>query len=354
MACVTGGVAQTSCEVGGNVMFCASRVVPIVAVIWLAGCAIHPLPDDVTGVTTANIVKQVRCEARQAIFDFATDWLVNEQKDPDPEAREIGRQFKEGLRPINSFSYTLFRGQVRQLVQLFSPTGIAYNFQLQMQETDNIDPMTDLLTFSGKNQFASPVSGNADRMRQNTRTFTVTDTFDFLLRNIPDDYCSGHIIGPNYIYPVAGKIGVDRMIGDFVNLTLFENLAAPATSAGNPFPANAKGPPTMVDQLQFTTTVSLSATPKVTFAPIKTFVDASVALKFARTDTHTVTIGLAVSDKTSLSETATIRSAVFAPGPLGSLISGRPASNAEFLAMLAVNQVLTQQLFKPTININTN
>jgi hypothetical protein len=340
-------------------MFRVCRVVAITAVVWLAGCAIHPLPDDVTGVTTYNIVRQIRCEARQAIFDFATDYLV--AQNDDLQAKEIGRQFKEGLRPVHSFSHRLFGGEIRKLVQFFSTTGIAYNFQLQMLETDNTDPTTDLLTFNGKNQFSSPVSGNADRMRQNTRTFTVTDTFDFLLRDIPDDpdpehrnnYCAGFIVGPNYIYPVAGKIGIDRMIGDFVNLTLFGGLAGPPTSATNPTTANPKGPPTMVDQLQFTTTVSLSGTPKVVFAPVKTFLDASLGLKVARQDTHTVTIGLAIADKTSLDQIAAFRAGVFVPGPLGQLLSARPANNAEFAAVIAVNQVLTQQVFKPTINITT-
>jgi hypothetical protein len=340
-------------------MLRAFSTVPLAAVVWLAGCAIHPLPDDVTGVTTYNIVRQIRCEARQAIFDFAVDYLTGPKNNFDDDARTIGLQFKEHLRPVHEFNYTLFKPPIRQLVQFFSTTGIAYNFQLQILETDNIDPMTDLLTFNGKNQFTSPVSGNADRMRQNIRTFTVTDTFDFLLRNIPDDplhnndYCAGYIVAPNYIYPVAGKIGVDRMIGDFVNLTLFGGLVGPPTSAANPTTASSKGPPTMVDQLQFTTTVSLSATPKVTFAPVKTFMDASLGLKASRQDVHTVTIGLAIVDKNSLSQVAAFRAGVFAPGPLGPLLSARPANNAEFAAVAAVNQVLTQQVFKPIVTIST-
>jgi len=343
-------------------MHFSSRLTAVATLVWVGGCAIHPLPDDVTGVSTYNIVRQIRCEARQAVFDFAIEYLTGPKNTYDEEARKIGLQFKEHLRPISSFSYTLFKPPIRQLVQFFAATGIAYNFQLQMLETDNIDPTTDLLTFSGKNQFTSPVNGNADRMRQNIRTFTVTDSFDYLLRDIPDDpnpehknnYCEGYIVGPNYIYPVAGKIGIDRMIGDFVNLTLFGGLAAPPTSATNPTTANSKGPPTMVDQLQFTTTVSLGATPKITFTPVKTFMDASLGLKVARQDTHTVTIGLAIVDKNSLNQIATFRAGIFAPGPLGPLLSARPTNDAEFTAVLAVNQVLTQQVFKPVININTN
>ena len=337
-------------------MHFASRVAATTAVVWMAGCSIHPLPEDVTGVSTFDIVKQIRCEARQAVFDFATGWLTG-PKNPDLEAKQIGLDFKEGRRKMHEFTYTLFKGQVRHLVQGFFDTAVAYNFQLQMSESTNIDPSTDLLTFNGKNKFSSPVTGNADRARQNIRTFTITDTFSFLLRNIPDDasmggfYCEGHIAGPNYIYPVAGKIGIDRMIGDFINLTLFGGLAAPPSSANNPTTASSKGPPTMVDQLQFTTTVSLGATPSVTFAPVKTFMDASLGLRAQRQDIHTVTIGLAIDDKTDLTQIGALRAGIFSPGPIGSLVSARPASKAEIYAVLAVNQVLTQQLFKPVINI---
>jgi hypothetical protein len=325
----------------------------IAAVVSLGGCSIHPLPDDVTGVTTFNIVKQIRCEARQAIFDFAVDWLIG-PKNHDPEAKQIGLEFKEGLRSVSSLNYTLFKGGIRQIVQLFFNTGVAYNFQLDMTETNNIDPTVDILTFSGKNQFTSPVNGVADRIRENTRTFTVTDTFAYLLRDIPDqpgnNYCDGHIVGPNYIYPAVGKIGMDRMIGDFVNLTLFGGLAG-TSSAGSP--NVTKGPPTMVDQLKFTTTVSLGATPKVVFSPLRTFMDASVALKATRQDVHTVTVGLAI-DANSVGQVAQFRAGVFVPGPLGALLSASPATNSELAAVLAVNQVLTQQVFKPTITINSN
>jgi hypothetical protein len=341
-------------------MFRALCAVPIALLVMMTGCAIHPLPEDVTGVSTYNIVRQIRCEARQAVFEYAINWLTG-PKNLDPQAREIGNQFREGLRPVHQLSYKLFTGEVRRYVQLFAATGIAYNFQLQALETNNVDPTTNLLTFSGRNTFSSPVNGAADRTRQNLRTFTVTDTFEFLINNIPDDpannndYCSGYIKGENYIYPVAGKVGIDRMISDFVNLTLFGGLGPPPTSPSNPNSAVSKGPPTMVDQLQFVTTVSLGATPKVTFAPVRTFVDASVLLKAARTDTHTVTIGLALQDKASLAQVAGLRSEIFAPGPLGPLLfPPKSASAAETAAAIAVNQVLTQQVFKPVININTN
>src|SRR5262245_25540123 len=38
----------------------------ITAMSLFAGCAIHPVPEDVTGLDTADIVKQIRCETRDA------------------------------------------------------------------------------------------------------------------------------------------------------------------------------------------------------------------------------------------------------------------------------------------------
>jgi hypothetical protein len=347
--------AQT--EFWGDMMF---RIMGRALVAFVVtGCAIHPVPEDVTGVKTSDIVKQIRCEARQAIFDYTVKWLVGD-KNPNPYDKNIGLEFYEHRRPVHELNYQLFKGQAHDLIKLFWETGIAYNFQLQMLETNNIDPAADILTFNGKNQFASPVTGSADRTRQNTRTFTVSDTFGFLINNIPDDpdqnkdFCGKHIVGPNYIYPVAGRIGIDHMIGDFVNLTLFEGLASPPSNAANPTTANIKGPPTMVDQLQFTTLISLGATPKVTFAPVRTFLDASLGLKAARQDTHTVTIGLAISDKKSLGQVASLRAGIFPQGPLGQLVSANPTTNSELAAVIAVNQVLTQQVFKPVINLTTN
>jgi hypothetical protein len=153
-------------------------------------------------------------------------------------------------------------------------------------------------------------------MRENTRTFTVTDSFSGLLRNIPADYCDGFIVGPNYVYPVVGKIGMDRMINDFVNLTLFGALAGPASSGS---PTTPKGPPTMVDQLKFTTKFNLTTTPKVVFSPVRALMDASIGITATRQDIHTVTVGLAI-DTSGVSQVAAFRALVFSPGPLGPLL----------------------------------
>ena len=199
---------------------CASAVAAFV----LAGCAIHPLPEDVTGVDTYTIVRQIRCETRQAVIDSALGWLGSESEDRvDPASRAVGLQFSNG-RPIQEFRPGLFKGRVASIVQLFFDTGVAYNFDLEMTETNNLDAGIDFLRPFSRSTFSLGISGGFDRQRKNERTFTVTDTFAGLIK-LPDDYCAHQIVQKNYIYPISGQIGAKRLVQDFINLTLFANLA---------------------------------------------------------------------------------------------------------------------------------
>lgn len=304
------------------------------ASLGISGCAIHPVPEDVTGVRTYYIVRQIRCEARAAIIDSAIGWLTNSDK-VDPAAREIGFKLKDGIIPIEKFGPGLFKksSRVQSIVALFINTGIAYNYSMEMTENNNLDAQIDLLKPFTNQKRTLGISAGADRQRQNIRTFTVTDTFSGLISHLPPDYCKNFIVQANYIYPIAGKIGMEPMIQEFINLTLFGNLGGPV---GTP-----KGPPTMVDGLDFETTITASATPKVVFTPVGNgvgFADASLTGTVTRKDVHKVTVGLAI-DQGSAKQVAPLRATVF--GPLLTASGGR----TELAAAGAVNQFLTSRLF---------
>ena len=98
----------------------------------IGGCSIHPLPEDITGVSTYHIVRQIRCEARQAVIDSVIGWLTHEKK-VSPASRAIGFEFANH-RPIEELSPSLLRGRDRDILQLFWDTGIAYNYELEMEE----------------------------------------------------------------------------------------------------------------------------------------------------------------------------------------------------------------------------
>jgi hypothetical protein len=319
----------------------------------LGGCAIHPLPEDVTGVSTYYIVRQIRCETRQAIIETALDWLTDDANqangDVDPASRAIGFEFKNG-RPIEQFNPKLFKGQVGKIVSVFYDAGVAYTFDLNMTETNNLDPMADLLRPLPRSKFTMNISGKFDRMRQNERLLTVTDSFSELIR-MPKGYCldpntgRNFVVPENYIYPIAGKIGVKPMIQDFIVLTLFGALGG---QAGDNQAAPPKGPPTLVDQLEFTTTISGTVDPTITFTPVGTalqVMDASLSANVEREDQHKVTVGLAIGGS-GANLVGSVRNSLFALP----LVNTHPtASSGEQNAAAAVNQFLTLKLFQPTV-----
>jgi hypothetical protein len=324
---------------------------PFVCAIGIAlvvgGCAIRPVPEDVSGVPTYTIVRQIRCEVRQAIADSAIGWLTADENADrvDPASRAIGFEFAKG-RPIQEFRPALFKGRVRSIVALFFDTGVAYNFELEMTETNNLGTEVNLLKPFTSSKATLGIKGSADRHRKNNRTFTVTDTFGGLAR-LPDTYCNGQSIGEdynyltreNYIYPITGKIGVKHLVQDFITLTLFANLAGKKDKPD--------GPPTLVDALEFETTISGTLSPKVTFSPVGTALsvtDAALTGTLIRKDLHKITMALAVGGG-GVKQVKPLRSALFTT----SLLTTAPATRSEERAVEALNQALTLKLFRPTI-----
>lgn len=349
-----------------------ARIFPALCV--LAGCAIHPLPDGVTGVTTAQIVQRIRCETRDAAIQALTSWLEDLGRDHPsqlgvPLARDLAAKYKANPNAISDFRPGLFKGpefqQVRNVIEIFYAIGVAYNFDFTITE-DN-----DLSAGSANFQRAVPASvfklglgAAVTRKRTNDRTFTVTDTFGNLLTRLnavvrEDGHrdCDGYVVEANYVYPMVGRIGVDRLVYDYLDLALFGNLAGPKTAPTNP--------PTMADNLTFTTTLDFSVTPKITFTPTGTafqLTDAAVTGELKRTDMHEVTMGLALPTS-AVSYLSSLRSFIFTPARSVAIESGNTSSGrkgsaksivlgarvngggtpAEALAVYAVDQLKSRQ-----------
>ena len=314
----------------------------------LTACATHPLPEDYAGVSTYAIVRQIRCETREAvkrsIFDFLADERNATLNKVDDASRKIGRHFRENPKEAHKFSPASITGNARPIVDLIWKTGIAYNYSLEMTETNNLGGDLNLLNALPTSNKMFGFKAGLNRQRQNTRSFTVTDTFGELVGKVPETYCSEKFIAQdNIIYPIAGKVGIEPVIQEFVLLSLFGNLS------GNPTeqPWQPKGPPTLAEQLEFQTTLTASATPKVTFAPLTAgmhLADASFTADVTRKDVHKLTIGLYVPMK-DVAALADSRVGLF-----GSLITAA-GSKAELGAANAAAQLLTQKLLQQQILI---
>lgn len=342
----------------------------------VAACSIHPLPENVTGLSTYNIVRQVRCETRNAVISSILTYLTDNANyrggKVDENSRNIGLKLAADYRSnpysISKFDPNSLSGFAKTVMQLLFDIGIAYNFNLDMKEDNNIDPSITLLKMFHNSKYSLGFGGNFDRQRENTREFTITDNFADLVQKVRADYCNGQVVEANVVYPIAGKVGMDLVIHDFIVLTLFGHLSADASKDVTSVP---KGPPTIVEQLQFTTTVGGSATPTVTFAPVGpgTVVSAaSLGLTASRTDTHKLTVGLYLAQPgvTVITEAlpSILGGTFLSPAPpaepptatqpettFRTLITSR-GGPAEQGAAKAVEQFLTQRIFQPTFVVS--
>jgi hypothetical protein len=226
-------------------------------------------------------------------------------------------------------------------VETFYDTGVAYTFDLEMTEDNNLNTEINLLKPFTTSNLTFGIKGKADRSRKNERIFTLTDTFSGLLK-VPEPYCNGtsysHVVPPNYIYPITGNIGVKGFMSDFINMTIFDKLGGPKDKP--------EGPPTLVDALEFQTVVSGSLAPKIAFTqviPGLQVVDAALTGEAIRTDLHKVTMGLALGGP-GAGNLAQVRAF-----PYFSLVSTHQTTGSEARAVEAVNQALTLKLFRTTV-----
>jgi hypothetical protein len=318
-----------------SVVYPERRLAAFAAALLLAGCALHPLPEDVTGVSTYDIARQIRCETREAAKErVLTEIRTLAEGSPyvkgDPIARNLLERYDGDRENISSFRPEMFYGPryatIRAYFNMIYSTAIAYSFDLTMDEQNNFGTILDLLGPMTP-KFALNVTGDANRERSNERTFTLTDTLGGLLVNLDVKqfgvpYCgNAQIVQANYIYPIAGKIGVDPMLRTFFELNSFTNVAS--TDGGAKSGSVALTAPSLTDKLIFTTTVDLSATPKVTFSPVGQqfqFADASVTGTLKRVDTHKVYVSLAL-EPSGVTSAAALQAYLF-PTPAISTFSG--------------------------------
>ena len=342
-------------------------VVGVVLSFFIGGCAIHPVPQDVTGIDTYDIVRQIRCEARETIREEVITWLKKLAAFGDARAQQLVLQYDTDPELISNFHYNLFDApdevKIKAVAKLFYDTGIAYNFDLTMTEDNGLSAGATFTRPVLNPVVTLGVAAGAARQRSNHRTFVVTDTFSYLLTKLNTPvrghrYCDGQLVGPNYVYPIAGRIGIDKMVRDFINLTLFASLSEPTAKPG------AVGAPTMADELTFTTNLSGSINPVAVFTPVTNafqLTNASLTAGADRIDVHKVAVALAITP-TGIAELGPVRSFLFSrdrsvaggvagfAGPSGARVvsglrvTGIARTASEALAITAIDQLKSREL----------
>lgn len=264
----------------------------IVPAFALGACAIRPLPEQVTGVDTTTIVKKTRCEAREAVVQGRVKWVGRKYADVVDEDTLLANQRS-------------FDTRTKYFLDYFSRTGIVYSFALDGTEsgaaTFSGDIVRPLLTSTTT---LTPTVGDT-LSREDIRAFTISDNFAELLSPELRKHCNemfATLPGPNYQYPIAGRIGIDEIVHTFIELT-FNGLGVPQDPGKGTVKTvdapSASAPIAMVDTVNFTTTVTAGVTAKAVFSPPGTnwrLANASLPLSASRVDKHQVIIGLALSE----------------------------------------------------------
>src|SRR5947208_1231572 len=81
-------------------------IATVLAASLMAGCAIHPVPEDVTGLRTEDIVKQIRCETRDAARTVIKKILSGMATDGNSLiARDLLAEFEANPESMTTFDW---------------------------------------------------------------------------------------------------------------------------------------------------------------------------------------------------------------------------------------------------------
>lgn len=310
-----------------------------------AGCASRPVPDDVTGYNTYQIVSRIRCEMRDAIRDRVTNAIRVRAGRVDNLTAQKYLAIAEGLENKTlpwSNLYVYLKQLDRDLnavVQTYHLSAIAYEFKFDMTEQNTSSASLNFLGAVTRGTINVSASAGNDLTRHNTRSFTVTDNFENLVTLVPEYYCDPN--GPagtihvrrhsqDLVYPITGSLKLDELVRSFLDLNQSGNLGGPTD------PKSHVTVPTITDEIQFTTTITGGVNPSLALVPRKSGFElggATLNTSAHRTDLHSVKIALSLPFDPA------------APRPVGLTIAESRAlgeRGREALKIQAAQRALTQ------------
>lgn len=267
----------------------------VIAALGMAGCSITPSQEDVTGIKTSVLARKLACEARFAGYKMMGLYLANQTNDSaaakaglairddivDPTVDDIRRVDFRGLKPATASA-----------INKYLDTAVAFDFTLDGLEVNNAS--LGIIPFRSfqRGSRSLETSFHIDRSRQNIQSFTDSFTLRELIFKKDPRWCAIKNYGPNYVYPIAGEVGIFDKLFEFVEMSEFVNLGAASSEKS--------GPPAMSFNMKFTTKISGNVAPTITLAPVvgMTRTGTAINLDGERTDTHTLILAFARGDLT--------------------------------------------------------
>lgn len=253
----------------------------VTIVVAIAGCAIRPLPDNVTRERTYDIVQRIRCEVRDALRSYIRGALIKFGRSDlanrlraDPA---LFREFDENIRAELPL-------ELQNILNRYDHGAIGYEFTFDIEENNTLDGGLSIGSLLTRGLFSVSANATADKSRKNNRNFIIVDNMESLARFLDEDNLGNPICGyepdaPNYKYPIAGSLGLDEFVGTFFNLYEFGSLSTKQST-----------PSIFADTLEFITTVSGDVGGTLTLSPVRgsgvQFTGADAKYSAKRVDNH--------------------------------------------------------------------
>jgi hypothetical protein len=291
-----------------------SRLCGAAALVLLGGCSVHPLPQDISYASTADIVRRVRCEAKEGI-DAALDKAARQGPEAKKHADNIVKVSLIGF----EFKLTMAEDERANLDKLrFERASVTKGDGFSIELIGN---------FNGVGKVGPAADDN--RTRKNTRNFRVIDR----LEKLKEARC-GRVEppGPNVIYPITGSTGMGEVVQTYIEL---EALTRFEIAGERPTGAKDKDLVLFSDKLDFTTTLEAGATTEWTFSTsvgTLRLTKASLSGSALRKDIHSVTVAIARDGEPD------------PPAPRGSLRAGRAMVSRDATTGASVPYVRDRQL----------
>ncbi|MEH2562439.1 hypothetical protein [Bradyrhizobium sp. AZCC 2289] len=304
----------------------ARLVLPLLSLI-VSGCSIHPVQQDVTGVPPVDIIHHIRCETRLAIEDKAIELLLAYKGGQHEPSINLAKSLQTQRGQVWKFDPRILTTQEeRAFYNRYIRTGIAYDFTLDITEDNKAALLADPVRLITNGVAGIGVGASGEFSRNNARRFIMSDTFAKLLAD--DHLVCGSEGVENFVYPIAGRIGIRELISTFIDLN--EDKSLQTLDSGNSR--------VFADTMTFLTTLTGSVSPHVEIAPVGSQWGVASPTSFSafaqRIDKHMVTIGLSMDISKGVAGAAVLPLAV----GRSALQKSNVVSPAEQSALDAVRQ----------------
>jgi hypothetical protein len=240
----------------------------------LGGCAIHPIPDDVSPYTTQQIVRFGRCEMRDEVIEYINYNYINRMYGTSftgPQIAKLIKPLHDKKHLTEDESHLLRLGKV----------GVVYSFDFNITENNKAGADAGFRLPGLTSVLDAGATAGLDLTRQGQRVFGTEDTWEELMSRPtlcpPPELPQG--LPGNFIYPLTGSIGVRPVVRTFIDID-------EQGGAKDHF----------VDTLTFTTQANAGANATLKVDPVPNqfrLVSATAAASASRLDVHKLTLSLA-------------------------------------------------------------